>query len=77
MALVLATALDDEHPVVGIVDRLVPERKFRRFVQPRVALLLNQVACPPLPAEADSSRRLSSYKRRAMGLLRPCRVAKP
>jgi len=40
---VLAAVLDDEHPVVGIVDQLVPKRKFRRFFQSRVALLLNQV----------------------------------
>jgi hypothetical protein len=31
--------LDDEHPDVGIVGQPVP--KLRRFVQPRVALLLN------------------------------------
>jgi hypothetical protein len=70
---VLAAVLDDEHPVVGIVDQLVPKRKFRRFLQSRVALLFNQVrSVREMPAESDSPRRPSSCKRLATGLPRPC-----
>ena len=40
----LAAVLDDERPAVGIVDHLVAKWQFRGFVQPNVALLLNQVS---------------------------------
>ena len=41
----LGAVLDGDDPDVGSVgeDELAPPLKFRRFVQPRVALLLNQV----------------------------------
>jgi hypothetical protein len=47
MAVVLAAVLDDERPAVGIVDHLVAKRQFRSFIQPNVALLLNQVSSVP------------------------------
>ena len=39
LAIVLAAVLDSDHPDVGVVGQPVP--KFRCFIQPRVALLLN------------------------------------
>jgi hypothetical protein len=40
--------LDDEHPDGGVVDQPVPERKSRRFIPPRIALLLNS-ELPEMP----------------------------
>jgi hypothetical protein len=41
---VLAAVLDDDPPVAGIVDQFVTKRKFCRFIQSGIALLLNQAA---------------------------------
>src|SRR5258708_6195716 len=41
LAIVLAAVLDSDHPDVGVVGQPVP--KFRCFIQPRVALLLNHL----------------------------------